>query len=168
MRPRLAASLVAALAVLGGAGPAAAQCAGGSCDASLSMTVGDVMRLTLNGANTALGTPVEADFTAGYRDATGPVATVRCNRACMVTLLGATATFGYAGTLPNPNKPAADLRWGTTNGAYPNTLGSAATVYSGAATDGTARPLFYRTLWSFSSDVPGTYTLVASFTISAP
>lgn len=161
------AALVAGVALATGA-PAAAQCAGTACDATLSMTVGDVMRLSLNGAATALGSPTEADFAAGYRDAAGPTATVRCNRACTVTLAAASATFSYAGTLPNPNKPAADLRWGTAPGAYPNSLGAAATVYAGPATDGTTVPVFYRTLWNFSSDVPGTYTLVASFTVSAP
>lgn len=135
-----------------------------------SATVGDILKLSLNtAAPTDLGTPTAADFDAGYMDAAGPTATVKANRPWSVAVSGAAASFTYTGALADPNKPATDLKWGTAAGTYPNDMGSSAVLFSGASgTAGSSQQVFYRTLFAYDKDVPGTYSLTVNFTLSAP
>jgi hypothetical protein len=147
-------------------------CSGATCTVEITMPVSDVLRLSLNTSSVALGSPVEADFQAGYRDVNGTAVnvTAKSNRAFTVQLSSVTPTFSYSGTLANPNKPASDLWWATSAGGLAtttNTFGTTTTFLSQGATSVTA-PLFLRTLWSFATDVPGTYSLTIRLTISAP
>ena len=147
--------------------PASAQCSGGSCTVTISMPVAQVLRLTLSSTTTNLGNPTPADFTTGYKDATGPIVTVKANRAWHVSVSGTAARFTYTGSLGNPNKPVGDLGWGTSSGSYPNNLGTPATFASG--TPGiTSRTIYFRTQWHLTTDVPGNYQAVVAFTLSAP
>jgi hypothetical protein len=157
------------------AGPSAAAaqatCTGNPCSVQLtaSATVNDVLRLTLSGASTNLGAPLEADYDAGFKDVAGPTASVKSNRPWHVDIAGAAATFTYAGALANPNKPATDLLWGTVAGTYGNSMGSSAVLLNGATGTGSAsQSIFFRTLWSWASDVPGSYSLVINVTLAAP
>jgi hypothetical protein len=166
------AGTVGVMLVLGASGATAqATCTGNPCSVQLtaSATVNDVLRLTLSGASTNLGTPSETDYDAGYKDVAGPTASVKSNRPWHVDIAAAAATFGYAGVLTNPNKSASELLWGATAGTYGNNMGSAAVLMNGATgTGSTSQAIFFRTLWSWASDVPGSYSLVINFTVAAP
>ena len=170
---RYAWSKAVAVALLAAASQAYGQasCTGNPCTVQVtaSATVSDVLKLTLSGTTTGLGTPTEADYDAGYKDVAGPTASVKSNRPWHVDVAGSGATFSYAGSLTNPNKPSSDLHWGTSAGTYANTMGSSAVLLSGTTGTGSAsQPIFFRTLWTWASDVPGSYSLVINFTLAAP
>jgi hypothetical protein len=90
---------------------------------------------------------------------------VRANRNWSVDVVGQSATF----TGPWA-KPASQLTWNTVAGpSYPNTMATSATMASGGATSNSgATQIFFRTLWSYANDTPGSYSLVAKFTLAAP
>ena len=147
-------------------------CSGASCTVEITMPVSDVLRLSLSASSVALGSPVEADFQAGYRDVNGTAVnvTAKSNRPFTVQLSSVTPAFSYSGTLTNPNKPASHLLWATSAGALStttNNFGSTLTFLSQNAGSITS-PLFLRTFWSFANDVPGTYSLTVRLTMSAP
>jgi hypothetical protein len=136
-----------------------------------SATVNDVMRLTLSTGTTDLGTPLEADYTAGFKNATGPTATVKSNRSWKVTVVGNASNFSYTGNLTNPNKPASDLLWGTTAGTYGSNMGTSAQLASGTTGTAGATPqaqIFFQTKYNWATDVPGSYSLVVNFTLATP
>ncbi len=133
-----------------------------------SATVITVARLTLSANNTDLGTPTEADYIAGHKDAAGPVATVEANTAWHVAVVGNTGTFSCGGTGCWATKPASDLLWGTVAGTYGNTTATSATLFSGSGTASSTQQSFYETKWSFVNDTPGTYTMVVNYTLSEP
>jgi hypothetical protein len=147
-------------------------CSGATCTVEITMPVSDVLRLSLSASSVALGNPVESDFQAGYRNVSGGAVnvTAKSNRAFSVQLSSVTPTFSYSGTLANPNKAASDLLWATSAGGLAtttNTFGATTTFLSRGAGSITS-PLFLRTLWSFATDVPGTYSLTVRLTLSAP
>ncbi|HSA54599.1 MAG TPA: hypothetical protein VLE53_02795 [Gemmatimonadaceae bacterium] len=148
----------------------AQSCSGNPCTVQVtaSATVNDLLSLTLSSVTTNLGTPTAADFAAGFLDAAGPTATVSANRAWHVDVVGNAAVFTYTGAGTNPNKPASDLQWGTSAGAYPNDMSSSTQLFSGAATNGSSQDVFFRTLWNFAASPAGTYDLVINFTLAAP
>ena len=169
-------SLLALMAVLVAAPirPVLAQlgCVLATCTVEITMPVSEVLRISLASSSVSLGTPGEADFVAGYRDVSGAAVnvSVKSNRAFTVQLSGVTSTFSYSGTLANPGKSASDLKWATSAGALfttTNHFGATTTLLSQGAGSITS-PLYLRTLWSFASDVPGTYSLAIRFTLSAP
>ena len=166
----LALLLVAAALWPSGCRPLQAQCAGASCTITVQMPVSDVFRLTLTSASTNLGTPVDADYTAGYVASTGPTVTAKVNRAYTVAVDATAATFGYSGSFTNPNKPASDLTWATASGGpFSSNAGTAATLVSGSSgTSGTSQTIFFRTTLSYAVDPPGSYTLTVRYTLSAP
>ena len=147
-------------------------CSGATCTVEISMPISDILRVSLSVPSVALGSPSDVDYAAGYRDVAGPAVTVtvKANRPVSLQMSGQSAVFGYAGSMSNPSKPASNLLWATSAAALngtPFNMGAPATLYSGAATS-TALSLYFRTLWNFATDVPGTYSLTISFTLSAP
>jgi hypothetical protein len=153
--------------------PLAAQtCSTNPCTVQVtaSATVNDVMKLTLSGITADLGTPTDVDYTAGFKEAAGPTATVQSNRPWHVDVVGNNTTkFTYAGSFTDPNKAASDLKWGTVSGTYGNNMSSSAVLKTGATgSSGTAQQIFFKTLWAWTSDVPGTYSLVVNFTVAGP
>jgi hypothetical protein len=147
-------------------------CSGATCTVEISMPVTDVLRLSLSSGSVALGAPNDVDYQAGYRDVSGVAVSVtaKSNRPITVQLGALTPTFSYAGSMTNPNKPASHLLWATSAAALPTTtkhFGTTLTLLSQSA-GSTTMPLYFRTLWSFASDVPGTYGLTISLTLSAP
>ena len=150
--------------------PLAAQCVGASCTITVQMPVSDVLRLTLSAVTTSLGTPVEADYTAGYVASTGPTATAKANRAYTVTVDATSANFTYSGSLTDPVKPASTLTWATTSGGpFTHNAGTAAALFTGSTgTSGTSQGIFFRTTVSYAVDRPGTYRLTVRYTLSAP
>jgi hypothetical protein len=166
--------LVAVLA-LGAAGPARAQlgCSGSTCTIEITMPVSDVLRLSLSTTGVSLGSPTEADYSNGYRNVPGPAVTahVMSNRAFQVQVIGGGATFTYAGSCPDPAKPASDLQWSTSRlgrRAATNDMGTAGMLMNGGPSGNAQASLFLRTLWDFTRDVPGDYSLAIRFTLSAP
>jgi hypothetical protein len=135
-----------------------------------SATVNDVVQLTLSGTTLDLGTPTAADFTVGFKDVAGPTATVKSNRPWHVDVVANNAVkFTYVGALTDPNKASSDLHWGTIAGTYGNDAGTSSVLKSGATgTNGTSQQIFFRTMWAWAADVPGTYSLVVNFTLAAP
>jgi hypothetical protein len=164
--------LVMVLATVARQAHAQLGCLGSTCTIEITMPVSDVLRLSLSTSSISLGTPIESDFQAGYRDVTGAAinVTAKSNRPFSVQLSGVTPAFSYSGTLPAPGKPASDLLWATSAAALSttaNTIGTTTTFLNQGAGAITS-PLFLRTLWSFVNDVPGTYSLTIRFTLSAP
>jgi hypothetical protein len=173
MRRILAAPALGALLLGLAAKPATAQtCTGNPCNVNTTatLTVVDLLRLTLDLTSTNLGSPVEANFDAGFILSTGPVATAKANRPWTVSVQSLTANFAYTGSLTDPNKPASDLHWDTSSGgSYTNAMStSAATLKTGTGTSGTSQGIFYKTLLSYANDVAGSYALGVKFTLSAP
>lgn len=161
----------AVVALVAGAAPAAAQtCSANPCTVAVdaSATVSEMLSLTMSATSTPLGDPTASDFDAGHLDAAGPQATVKANRPWRVDVAGAAANFTYAGTFANPNKNASDLQWGTASGTYGSNMGASAQLFSGNATAGASQDIFFRTLWSWASDVAGDYSLTINFTLSGP
>jgi len=144
-----------------------------TANTSASLVIGDVLSLTLSATTTALTPPVATDYDAGFVANTGPTATVRGNRAWRLQISAATATWTAVNTEPGvtarANKPAGDLLHATVSGGPFNALSTTpTTVASGAASAGTASNFFYRTLYAWAVDTPGTYSLVVTFTLLAP
>lgn len=148
-------------------------CSVATCTVEITLPVSDVMRLTVSQTSVSLGAPTIADFAAGYRDINGAAAvvTVKANRAFQVQLVGTTSAFAYSGAFVNPVKLASDLKWATSQAGLSSSSNTAATslTFINQSASGTAnQSLFLRTRWSFSRDLPGTYSIVLSLTISAP
>lgn len=168
---RSATAVAALLFAATSSASAQATCTGNPCQVQVtaSATVTDILKLTLSSATANLGAPAEADYDAGYKDAAGPTASIKSNRPWHVDVAGNAAAFTYSGSLTNPNKPSSDLRWGTVSGTYGNNMGTSAVLTSGASGTGSAsQAIFFRTLWSWASDVAGSYSLVINFTLAAP
>ncbi|MGH7700910.1 MAG: hypothetical protein ACREMJ_10400 [Gemmatimonadales bacterium] len=164
--------LTVALLVLGAAGMtnrvAAQSCTGNPCSVgnTVSATVGTLLRLTLSTTTTALPAPSEAEFDAGFQDAAGPSATVKANRSWTLKVSAAAANWTTDNLVV---KPAGDLQWATVaGGPYAGLAVAAADVASSGATASFAQAMFYRVLWSYANDAPGNYSLVVTYTVTAP
>ncbi len=97
--------------------------------------------------------------------------TVRANRSWTLSVMGNSATWALtsAGGTTDPGKAVGDLAWSTTGGApYTAVTTSNATVSTGSATNSTTVPMSYQTTYDITKDVPGSYAMGLTFTISAP
>ncbi|HUQ99720.1 MAG TPA: hypothetical protein VM166_09720 [Gemmatimonadaceae bacterium] len=171
--------VIASAALAAPAVEVGAQCtasgAGGTCNlpGSVSMTAGRVVLLQMSATSTTLTPPAPTDFDAGYNTTTGPTFTVSANAAWSLSLRSATALWSATNTSPGTpartNKPAADLRWSTVaGGAYaPLTVGDVGLV-NGVATPGSATTLYLRTLYDWTLDTPGNYSLSIVLTLTSP
>jgi hypothetical protein len=172
---------ITALAVVTWATPAAlaAQCsvttAPDNCTqlGSASMTAGRVVRLQVSAGSTPLTAPTPADFDAGFNATTGPTFTVSANAPWTLSMRASsgfwTATNTSPGAPARTTKPAADLRWSTaSNGTFVGMTTTDATLVSGAATANSATTLFLRTLYGWTLDTPGNYSLTVVLTLTAP
>jgi hypothetical protein len=118
-------------------------------------------RLSITTTATTLVTPKAADFgTATGVTTTGPSITVLSNAGYTLTASAGAATWtGPTGT----SKPASDLRMNTGT-VVP--LGQVGT--SNAGTAGTTYNILYNTIYNWTIDKPGTYSLVVNYTLTAP
>lgn len=160
-------------------GTARAQCtASGSGDTctqpgSVSMTAGRVVRLQMSDGSTALTAPTTSDFDAGFNTTTGPTLTVSSN-APWTLLVRSAATFWTAmDTSPSApartTKPAGDLRWSTASGGTFNALTTGdVTLVGGSATASSATTIFFQTLYDWTLDTPGNYSLSVVLTLTSP
>jgi hypothetical protein len=171
--------IVLALLAIVTAAPVAAQCtasgAPASCNqpGSASMTAGRVVRLQVSAGSTALTAPTPADFDAGLNASTGPTLTVSANAPWMLQVRATAASWTATNTSPGApartNKPAADLKWSrASTGPFAPLSTTDATLVSGTATASTATTLYFQTLYSWTTDTPGNYSLTVVLTLTAP
>ncbi|MEO6067906.1 MAG: hypothetical protein ABJB33_07395 [Gemmatimonadota bacterium] len=142
----------------------------GSITTYATVTVNTILRLTINDTSTAISSPVEADFDAGFQDV-GPAvtATVKANKGYTLSIAGGAATWTGTGGA-QAAKPVGNLRWRTA-GAAPGTALTTSNVSiasSASGTGGTATAVSYDIVWAYASDTPGTYTIPVVFTAAAP
>jgi hypothetical protein len=158
---------------------ARAQCtATGSGDTctqpgSVSMTAGRVVRLQMTAGSTALTAPTTADFDVGFNSTTGPTLTVSANAPWTLLVRSAATFWTAANTSPSApartTKPAGDLRWSTASGGTFNALTTGdVTLVGGTATASSATTLFFQTLYDWTLDTPGNYSLSVVLTLTSP
>ncbi len=172
---------VMAMAIASAALPAIAraQCtatgSGATCTqpGSASMTAGRVVRLQMSAGSTALTAPTPTDFDAGFNTTTGPTLTVSAN-ASWTLLLRSAATFWTAtntspGAPARTTKPSGDLRWSTaSNGPFGALTTGDITLVTGSATATNATTLYFQTLYDWTLDTPGNYSLSVVLTLTSP
>jgi hypothetical protein len=181
MTPTKILGIFSAIAVLAWVSPStvAAQCSAiGAPDnctqlGSVSMTAGRVVSLQVSAGSTALTAPTPADFDAGFNATAGPTFTVSANAPWTLSTRASTAFWAATNTSPGAparaTKPAGDLRWSTAaNGTFTAMTTTDATLVSGAATASTATNLFFETLYNWTLDTPGNYSLTVVLTLTAP
>ncbi len=158
------------------AADAQSVCNGGSsCTVVVSLQLDRpyVASLVLSQSVTSLPTLTSADFATGFRDQAGPQLRVKANAPYRVTIQAAVSTWQYSGTAAPPSKPSSDLLWsGSASGPWTSSASSATlwplAATSAAATAGVTIPLFYRTLWSWTTSPPGAYTIPVNLTLTSP
>ena len=140
---------------------------------SVSMTAGRVVRLQMSAGSTSLTAPTTSDFDAGFNSTTGPTLTVSANAAWTLHIRAAsaiwTATNTASGVAARINKPAADLKWSTSSGGVFTALSASdASLVNGSATASNATTLYFQTLYNWSVDTPGNYSLAIVLTLTSP
>jgi hypothetical protein len=147
----------------------------GTCTASTTttMTAGTVLQLALTASATALTAPGTADYDAGFVADNGPSATVKANRSWTLKIAAVSATWTAANTVPGvterANKPAGDLQWSSAaGGPFAGVTVAGATAKTGSATASTVTAIYFHTLYSWTLDTPGAYSLVVVLTLTAP
>ncbi len=174
MRTRLRVLAATVGALLVGAPALGAQCTvagltGATCvqTRNITATVRRTVRVTITPTSTVLPKPNDTDFNAGFSVAAGPAVEVRANRSWQVTVRS-TATLWTGTGGARTDKPRADLLWGTSAGGPWTAMSGTNTVFAtGAATNSTIAPLFYRVNWFFALDRPGVYSITLQYTISS-
>src|SRR6478672_5873996 len=140
---------------------------------SVSMTAGRVVRLQMSAGSTSLTAPTPADFDAGFNSTTGPTLTVSANAAWTLHIRAAAATWTATNTSPGVpariDKPAADLKWSTaSNGSFVALSTTDVSLVGGSATAGSASTLYFQTLYDWTLDTPGSYTMSIVLTLTSP
>ena len=140
---------------------------------SVSMIAGRVVQLQMSAGSTALAAPTPADFDAGFNATTGPTLTVSANASWTLHMRAAAASWTATNTSPGApartNKPAADLKWSTaSNGTFAALTTSDVTIVTGSATAASATMLYFRTLYSWTLDAPGNYSISIVLTLTSP
>ncbi len=170
----LAATSVARAQSCSNAGPSTATC---SVVATATATVADVVSMNIGTTSLALsGVDSAPQFNGSgiYQPANNGLhtITVRANRSWTLSVKADAAnwTDTPAGTAGSYSKPAGDLAWaiGASPSSYTPMTTSNATVSTGSATNSQAVAMNYQTTYDITKDLPGTYTLGLTFTISAP
>lgn len=174
-RATLAIALAVALTTPALAQTCLANGAAASCTVNVTttLTVPTILRLTMPAGSTPFGTVTMTDFDNGYAQVAGPTVTIKANQAWRVQL-SSSATFWSAVTtdIGNParaTKPIADLQWSAAaGGPYTGTIATGVQIGGGNGTGGTVLPLFFRSLWGYSLDTPGNYSVAVTFTLLSP
>jgi hypothetical protein len=167
MRSRLL--LLALATTLAPQGLAAQACFGGTCrTASLvTVTVGTMLRLSLDRTPVVMAAPTSQDIKAGYQKVAGPSARVGANAPWRLEVSAASETWSTDNSA-RTGKPATDLEWASTTGGAFVPLSTAPEVAAlGSPTSGTDVPLAYRTRYESAQDTPGTYSLAVRYTLTS-
>ena len=148
---------------------------GGTCNqaGSVTMTAGRVIRLQMAPTSTLLTNPTPTDFDAGFNATTGPTLTVSANTAFTLHIRAAAAFWTATNTSPGApartTKPAADLKWSTaSNGTFNALTTTDVNLDTGVATAGDVTTLFFQTVYSWTLDTPGNYSLAVVLTLTSP
>jgi hypothetical protein len=167
---RISRILIVATAVLSAAAAkrASAQAcnsagASSSCSTQIATTVrlNTVAKLTISSTNTTLSAPRASDFgTDGGVNSDGPTVTVLSNGGYTLTA-SAPAWSG-----PNA-RPSSNLLINVNGGEY-TALGQVGHSTAGTQSSGTQYVIGYKTKYQWTVDVPGTYTLAVTYTLTAP
>jgi hypothetical protein len=169
---RLSALALALLLGIATAGRAQA-CSGNPCSVTntASVTVGTVLSLALSSTSTSLTAPSQASYNSGFQDDLAALtATVKSNQGWTLNIKSGAANWTPSGAGARAAKPAGDLQWSTSGGA-PFTALTTSNSSLGTSVSGTAsavQTVSYRTLWDYTLDTPGTYSLDVVFTVTAP
>jgi hypothetical protein len=158
---------------------ARAQCtangSGDSCNVpgTASMTAGRVVRLQMTAGSTSLSAPTPTDFDAGFNATTGPTMTISANAPWALLVRSAAAFWTGGNTDPSApartTKPAGDLNWSTaSNGTFNALTTGDVTLVGGVATASSATTLYFQTLYNWSLDTPGNYSLSVVLTLTSP
>jgi hypothetical protein len=140
---------------------------------SVSMTAGRVVRLQMSAGSTALTAPTPTDFDAGFNATTGPTLTVSANASWTLQIRAASPTWTATNTSPGAparaNKPAADLLWSVVpSGSFAPLSSVDASLVTGPATASSATTLYFHTLYNWTADTPGNYSLAIVLTLTSP
>lgn len=177
---RWAGSVLALLLVVAPAMLGAQNCTATGANASCTVNATTTItlptlpyHLTIGASTTAFGTVTSTDFDAGFAEVAGPSVTVQANKPWSVGISSAATFWTAVNTDPtNPartTKPRSDLHWSNTSGVVGTAMsGTVTTIGSGSGTAGTVIPLFFRTIWNYTVDTPGNYTISVTFTLTAP
>jgi len=144
--------------------------------------VAQILRLELSSLNSAMQPPDLPQFDSTraassvneFPLTTGPVVTIRSNRAWDLQISSASGSFTFtpdavyhvSRTTP---KPASDLAWSTspTSGFVPISATTPVDVKSSQSGGSFAQfTVYYRTRWMFTTDLPGIYELNVAFTLT--
>jgi hypothetical protein len=130
---------------------------------TVSATVPTVARLMISSTTSTLTAPLAADFGTGAGvNSAGPTLTVMANAGYTLTAsAGATNWTGPTGA----TKPATDLKMNV-NLAGNVALGKVGT--STSATSTTTYAIGYNTIYNWTTDIPGVYSLLVNYTLTAP
>ena len=137
------------------------------------MTAGRVVLLQASAGSTTLTAPTPTDFDAGFNATTGPTLTVSANAGWTLHIKAGSALWTAVNTSPGAparvNKPAADLKWSTTvNGVFTPFTTTDVNLVTGTATASSVTTLFFRTVYAWTLDTPGNYSLAVVLTLTSP
>ena len=119
--------------------------------------------LTTSTSLTDFGTIGSAQLVAGSVDASGPALRVRSNRPFAVLVAAEAPTFGPS------SKPIADVRWALSAAGPWNALTETpVTVFSSGSGADLSASMIFRMLLNYGTDVPGSYQLALTITLTAP
>ncbi|MBK7906619.1 MAG: hypothetical protein IPJ78_08635 [Gemmatimonadetes bacterium] len=142
---------------------------GGTANYGMNLTVTTVVRLQIPSTVVPLGTATATEFAAGFGTPALTPLLIRANRSWTVTLRSTAGTWTGTGPQARPNKPVGELQWGTAaGGPFANMSTTAVTIGTGAATAGTTVNLYLRSVYQWTLDRPGAYSLPLQLTITAP
>jgi hypothetical protein len=80
-----------------------------------------------------------------------------------------TATNTSPGAPARTTKPAADLKWSTaSNGTFNALTTTDVLLVGGSATASSATSLYFQTLYNWTLDTPGNYSLAVILTLTSP
>jgi hypothetical protein len=127
----------------------------------------------MSAGSTALTAPTPADFDAGFNATSGPTLTISANASWTLSLRAAAATWTATNTSPGApartTKPAADLKWSTaSNGSFVSLTTSDVNLITGSATASNATTLYFQTLYGWTLDTPGNYSMSIVLTLTSP
>lgn len=144
--------------------------------------VPQIIRLELSTLNTAFAPPDVSQFDSTRAATsldqlpmtTGPLVTIKSNRAWNLKIAAATSTFDFTpDAVHQVNRPsrksAADIAWSKTptSGFVPLSATTPKDVMSSESGGSyTQFTMYYRTRWDYSTDAPGSYALNVSYTLT--
>lgn len=142
---------------------------GGTAAYGMNVTIPRVVRLSLPATPVLLGAADAAAFTAGFGAAVLVPLTLRANTGWSLTLAATSPQFTGTGPAARADKPATDLQWSVAaGGPFASLSTTGVGIATGTATAGQTVTLHLRSLYSWTLDTPGAYSLPLQLTITAP